>query len=56
MGENVFQKADLDKITTLAEFEGFKQTIFKRHKSYRQMINVKIIKSTDQEEIRNCYK
>ena len=56
MGENVFQKADLDKITTLAEFEGFKQTIFKRHKSYRQMINVKIIKSTDQEEIKYCYK
>ena len=26
-GENVFRKADLDKITTLAEFEGFKQTV-----------------------------
>ena len=56
MGENVFQKADLDKMTTLAEFEGFQQTRFKRHKSYRQMINVKIIKSTDQEEIKYCYK
>ena len=24
-GESVFQKADLDKIATLAEFEGFKK-------------------------------
>ena len=28
-GENVLRKADLDKITTLAEFEGFKQTVRK---------------------------
>lgn len=51
-GESVFQKADLDKTATPAEFKGFKQTMFKKYKSYREMINVKTIKSTDQEEIK----
>ena len=40
-GESVFQKADLDKIVTLAEFEGFKQTMFEKRKSYREMIDEK---------------
>ena len=48
----MFQGGDLDKIATLAEFEGFKQTMFKKCKSYKDMIDVKIIKSTDQEEIK----
>ena len=55
-GESVFQKADLDKIATLAEFEGFKQTMFQKRKSYREIIDVKIIKSTDQEEIKHLRK
>ena len=41
MGESVFQKADLDKIVALAEFEGFKQTMFEKRKSYREMIDEK---------------
>ena len=41
MGESVFQKADLDKIVTLAEFEGFKQTMFEKRKSYKEMIDEK---------------
>ena len=48
----MFQGGDLDKIATLAEFEGFKQTMFEKCKSYKDMIDVKIIKSTDQEEIK----
>ena len=54
--ESVFQTPDLDKIATLAEFEGFKQTMFEKRKSYRKMINVKITKSTDQEEIKQLRK
>ena len=50
--ESVFQKADSDKIAKLAEFEGFKQTMFEKCKSYREMIDVKIIRSIDQEEIK----
>ena len=50
------KKADLDKIATLAEFEGFKQTLFEKRKSYRERIDVKIIKSTDQEEIKQLRK
>ena len=52
----MFQKADLDKIATLAEFEGFTQTMFEKSKSYREMIDVKVIKSTDQEEIKHLRK
>ena len=52
----MFRKADLDKIATLAEFEGFKQTMFEKRKSYREMIDVKIIKSTDLEEIKQLRK
>ena len=55
-GESVFQKTDLDKIATLAEFEGFKQTMFEKHKSYREMINVKTVKSTNQDEIKHLRK
>ena len=40
-GESVFQNADLDKIVTLAEFVGFKQTMFEKRKSYREMIDEK---------------
>ena len=52
----MFQKADLDKIATLAEFEGFTQTMFEKRKSYREMIDVKVTKSTDQEEIKHLRK
>ena len=55
-GESVFKKAYLDKIATLAEFEGFKQTMFKKRKSYREMIDVKRTKSTDLEEIKQLQK
>ena len=55
-GESVFQKAGLDKIATLAELEGFEQTMSKKRKSYREMIDAKIIKSTDQEEIKQLQK
>ena len=54
-GESVFQKADLDKIATLAEFTGFKQTMFEKRKSYREMIDVKTVKS-NQEEIKHLRK
>ena len=50
----MFQKADLDKIATLTEFEGFKQTMFEKRKSYREMIDVKI--KTDQQEIKKLRK
>ena len=46
----MFQKADLDKIATLAEFESFTQTMFEKRKSYREMIDVKIIESTEDQE------
>ena len=55
-GKSVFQKANLDKITTSSDFEGFKQTMFEKRKSYREMIDVKIIKSTDQKEIKQLQK
>ena len=52
----MFQKADLDKIATLAEFEGSKQTMFEKRKSYREMIDAKIVKSTDEEGIKQLRK
>ena len=55
-GKVCSKKADLDKIATLAEFEGFKQTLFEKRKSYRETVDVKIIKSTDQEEIKQLRK
>ena len=52
----MFQKADLDKIAALTEFEGFKQTTFEKYKSHREVISVKLIKSSDQEEIKQWRK
>lgn len=55
-GKSVFEKADLHKTATLVEFEGFKQTMFQKCKSYREINGAKTVKSTNHKEINQLWK